>query len=349
MINVRLALAAAVTAVVLVPAASAVAAVDSFTTVHQLADHAASLIAQEQQLLVTVTTESGVSPADLAIAQTQLSVVDLHAQQALEQLDQLGIDLSEAVRAVMEPLPSASSPEAMQRLIPQSIVYQAAIKDLQRIATTPDNATTLDNHGTSGVSFGLLAVAALSLLVLGAAALANTFNKRPSIDEELTTLPWSDVLTGLANRRRLDLDLVDDRHAGSDPVAVVMIGVDHFQQVNDKFGHHVGDQALRRIGVMLSDHVRHGDVVYRYGGAEFCVVLPGASTIDARGIAQRIINAARDLMLPDGSNLTVSIGIADGASEVVASTLQSADRAMSSAKESGCDRAVAADAELSRV
>lgn len=348
MINVRLALATAVTAVVLAPAASAVA-VDSPTTVHQLADHAASLIAQEQQLLIALSSASDLSSADLATAENELSIVDLHAQQTLEQLDQLGVDLSEAVRTVMDLLPPADNAAGGVRLVPQDVVYDAAVTDLNRIATTPDNAMTVDNDSTGGVSFGLLAVAALSLMVLGAAALANTFNKRPSIGEELATLPWSDVLTGLANRRRLDLDLVDDRHAGSDPVAVIMIGVDHFGEVNDKFGHQVGDQALRRIGVMLSDKVRHGDVVYRYGREEFCVVLPGASTFDARGIAQRIVTGARDLALPDGSNLTVSIGIAEGASEVVADTLQSADRALSSAKQSGCDRAVAADAALAGV
>src|ERR687898_2835439 len=87
----------------------------------------------------------------------------------------------------------------------------------------------------------------------------------------------SDGLTGVANRRRLDRDTA--AHAGaSGPTAVIMVDVDHFKQVNDTYGHQIGDDVLRAVGAALANRVRHDDVVYRYGGEELCILRPGASS-----------------------------------------------------------------------
>ena len=165
----------------------------------------------------------------------------------MQQLDLLGVDLSNAIRAAMAPLPSPGSPSAEMQppLPPPSVVYDAAIADLMRIAATPAALTPITKSAESGgTSFGLLAVAAAALLALGLAALANTL-RRTDDEEDLAAMAWSDGLTGVANRRRLDRDIA--AHAGADgPTAVIMVDVDHFKQVNDTYGHQVGDDVLAR-------------------------------------------------------------------------------------------------------
>jgi diguanylate cyclase (GGDEF)-like protein len=178
----------------------------------------------------------------------------------------------------------------------------------------------------------------MSLLVLGAAALGNTLRRRDS-DEELAAMAWSDGLTGLANRRRLDHDIAT-QDLVEEPIAAIMVDVDHFKTVNDRFGHHEGDDILRRIATMLSAHVRYDDVVYRYGGEEFCILLPGATHDDATRVAARIVEAARTIVLPDDTNVTISVGVAHVADAAASTTVESADRALIAAKSAGRDRAV---------
>jgi diguanylate cyclase (GGDEF)-like protein len=155
-------------------------------------------------------------------------------------------------------------------------------------------------------------------------------------------MAWSDGLTGVANRRRLDRDIAAHSIGGSGPTSVIMIDVDHFKQVNDTHGHQVGDDVLRAVGGLLADNVRRDDVVYRYGGEEFCVLLPDATQEDARSIADRIVDAVRSIVLPDGRHITVSVGVADGQAGDVAGTLETADRALYAAKKGGRDRASSA-------
>ena len=105
------------------------------------------------------------------------------------------------------------------------------------------------------------------------------------------TLAMVDGLTSLGNRRRLDGDLEttladSDRHGG--PVAFAMIDVDHFKNYNDTHGHAAGDAALRTVAQVIASCVRSGDVVYRYGGEEFSVLLPGTTTQEALAVTERI-------------------------------------------------------------
>ena len=84
--------------------------------------------------------------------------------------------------------------------------------------------------------------------------------------------------------------------------------------------------------------MRTDDVVYRYGGEEFCVLLPGASQNEAQAVADRVVSAMRLILLPNGRHITVSVGVADGRAGDVAGTLETADRAMYAAKAGGRDR-----------
>ena len=335
MLTFRTAFTATVLAVVALPATAAATTTTDPATIRDLAESGIEAVTEERALVDEIGSLPAPPPAELG---ERLRSVDSQGLAVLGQLDELDVDVTDATRAALELLPRPGAGFA-----PPATVYDAAINDLARVAATPE--AVLPSEGGSGPALGLLAVAAISLLVLGAAALGNTLRKRES-DEELTAMAWSDGLTGLANRRRLDHDIAthDD---GELPVSVIMIDVDHFKTVNDTFGHQEGDEVLRRVGTMLTDHVRFDDVVYRYGGEEFCVLLPGATDDDAVRIAGRIVEAARGIELPNGSNLTVSVGVAHDRRQTAAESCDSADRALLAAKSSGRDQLVdATDVEL---
>jgi diguanylate cyclase (GGDEF)-like protein len=124
-----------------------------------------------------------------------------------------------------------------------------------------------------------------------------------------------DALTGLGNRRRWDSELTDAceaaREAGTS-VAVVLVDLDHFKQVNDSFGHAGGDEALKQIGALLRERVRPDDLVARLGGDELGLLLPGADLARASAVAEAVRLAATGLE-PDGfpgMRLTLSLGVA---------------------------------------
>ena len=274
MLNIRHALVATVATVALIPAGHAQASIDGAQAVRTLATDAAELLAEEVVLVGMTAPSNPLSPGEVAEVQAQLRSIDGQGQSALVQLQGLGVTLTPAIETTLERLPSSEDLElgGVPR-IPQSMVYEAAIDDLLRIAATPAAIAPVAD-GSSSPSTALLLVAAVSLLILGGAALTNTLWRRTD-HGELEALAWSDGLTGLANRRRLDHDLGTAR--ADAPTSVIMIDVDHFKGINDAYGHQTGDDILKRLGTVFEHHVRASDVVYRYGGEEFCVLLPGAT------------------------------------------------------------------------
>lgn len=340
MLKIRHALVATVATVALIPAGPASASIDGAQAVRTLATDAAELLAEEAALVAMADPVATPSPTDLAAVRAQLRSIDGQGQAALVQLQGLGVELTPAIRSVLERLPRTDVvSESAVPLVPQPIVYEAAIDDLLRIAATPAAVAPVGD-GSNGPSYALLLVAAVSLVILGGAALTNTLWRRPE-HGELQALAWSDGLTGLANRRRLDHDLEAGRT--DRPTSVIMIDVDHFKGVNDAYGHQAGDEILKRLGTLFAHHVRSDDVVYRYGGEEFCVLLPGADVAEAQVVADRIVEAARGINLPNGANITVSVGIAGAVDNELFEAVQNADRALYLAKQQGRDRAVLAD------
>lgn len=341
MSNLRHALVAAVAAVALVPTGHAQASIGGDEVIHTLATDAADLLTEELALVEQSTSDTSLSPADADAVRVQLRSVDGRGQSVLVQLRGLGVELTPAIETALEGLPDANVSADAVSLFPQSIVYDAAIADLLRIAATPA-AVAAGGDESGGPSYALLLVAAVSLLILGSAAFTNTLWRRP--DEHDDALSWSDALTGLASRRRLDHDIRTVTADG--PTSVIMIDVDHFQSVIDSYGEQTGDDVLKRLGTVFEHHVRMDDVVYRYGGEEFCVLLPGADANEARVVANRIVAAARDIDLPNGANMTVSVGIAGTTGHELIDAIEHADRAVDLAKLQGRDRAVHADEQL---
>jgi len=150
-----------------------------------------------------------------------------------------------------------------------------------------------------------------------------------------------DELTGLLNRRGLARRLGASTGCSS---CVVMLDVDHFKAYNDHFGHPEGDECLRRVAAAMSSVLRPVDVLARFGGEEFTVVLDDVDPVAARRTAERLREAVAELALPHparpgGGTVTVSAGLAWGPSTTQA--LAAADAALYAAKAAGRNRVVA--------
>jgi two-component system cell cycle response regulator len=165
---------------------------------------------------------------------------------------------------------------------------------------------------------------------------------------DLTTaleLALTDPLTSLYNRRYLRRHLSGLMQSGQGrPIAVLMIDVDHFKDVNDRFGHASGDLALRMIAEVFRDNIRAFDSLARYGGEEFVVVMPGSNPDDATAAAERLRLAVEAVTFepsPGQSHkLSVSVGVActGGDVDTPESLLRTADLALYKAKRLGRNR-----------
>jgi diguanylate cyclase (GGDEF)-like protein len=159
-----------------------------------------------------------------------------------------------------------------------------------------------------------------------------------------------DGLTGLWNRtymdQRLESELALCARRGT-PFSCIMADADHFKRINDTFGHACGDVALRSIGQVFSENCRTEDVVCRYGGEEFAILLPGIESEGAMTFAQRLRELVEQLLLSHRGQqvkLTCSFGIAtvDSTDSCDASPIVLADQALYQAKKAGRNRVAAA-------
>jgi two-component system, cell cycle response regulator len=175
-------------------------------------------------------------------------------------------------------------------------------------------------------------------------------------NEELDLISRTDVLTGLRNRRHVEeylTKLVSLARRNVEPIAVLIVDIDHFKSVNDGHGHDAGDAVLREVAGRMVDSVRLEDMVGRWGGEEFLVVLPNTAAQGAAELAERLrqVVAGEPCRLPDGGAVpvTISLGCAASVIDDAATLVRSADAAMYEAKESGRNRVVvAASDELQR-
>jgi len=134
---------------------------------------------------------------------------------------------------------------------------------------------------------------------------------------------------------------------GGDPVAVLVMDIDHFKAVNDGFGHDAGDEVLREFAVRLATNVRAIDLPCRLGGEEFVVVMPGASLEDATRVADRIRRDIESQPFPimggaEGLSITVSIGVAASVGgDTPEALLKRADEGVYEAKAHGRNKVIA--------
>lgn len=180
------------------------------------------------------------------------------------------------------------------------------------------------------------------------------FMSRDRTDENNRVMAALDPLTGVANRRSLIAALDRDVSRAirmHEPIALMMVDIDHFKNVNDQYGHPAGDQVLCDVVNVLRQRVRSQDLVGRYGGEEFMVVLPDTGLPGAEQLARELCRAVQDLRcaVPGagaaGVAVTVSIGVFGGRLEPEDSwdmLIAAADRALYQAKNNGRNRVEAA-------
>jgi diguanylate cyclase (GGDEF)-like protein len=166
-------------------------------------------------------------------------------------------------------------------------------------------------------------------------------------------LATTDELTELANRRQFDEALAAEilrAERFRDPVAVVAADLDNFKEINDRFGHDVGDLVLRAFAAAIRQNVRDVDLPARYGGEEFTVLLPATDAEGGRQLAERLRLAAEELAVDSGGGGSVpvrsSFGVASFPAEPSAAALmRAADRALYRAKAEGKNTVVVAERE----
>ena len=171
----------------------------------------------------------------------------------------------------------------------------------------------------------------LGLMGLNAAIIAGGEER---VRDVIRQAAITDSLTGLPNRHHFHerySDSVEASQKATQPLAVMLIDVDHFKEINDRHGHPAGDDKLRDVAVALGSVMREEDMVARYGGDEFIAIAHGAERREALRLAERLRDAAREC------GASVSIGVAvfpeDGENE--AALIEAADVALYRAKEDG--------------
>ncbi len=171
--------------------------------------------------------------------------------------------------------------------------------------------------------------------------LRGMLKQRDSMELQLKQIANSDVLTGVANRLALEeyIAALEAKAEGLSQTCVIAIDIDNFKFVNDQYGHIVGDQVISMIADQLKRHVRTSDLIVRYGGDEFLIVLENIQMDAAKAIAENIREgvAGQGILLSgmaDEIRVSVSIGIAIGANSWLA-LLEKADQSLLKAKAKG--------------
>lgn len=192
-------------------------------------------------------------------------------------------------------------------------------------------------------------VAALDAVVVEKAALARRLRRA---NGRLSEEAANDVLTGIANRRSFDTAIGRDlarADRAKTSVTLALVDIDRFKEVNDTYGHQVGDDVLRAVAAALNATLRTGDIVARYGGEEFAIIFPGTDLPAALLACERLRGAVEEVVCerPGGTvRVTASFGVAHvqgpGCAQGAPELLQRADAALYRAKKQGRNRVVAA-------
>ena len=252
-------------------------------------------------------------------------------------------------------------PTAALRLSPRRLLVLSVLAALGCAAVVDRHNGQLTVPIASGVQQLLTGLFFLWTLIKGASVNLAGMSMRIALDDShskladalarVEDLAESDELTGLPNRRRI-LDVLaqarEEQSRGGKNYGVAMLDVDYFKQINDTFGHPVGDEVLRVIASVMRKTTRDGDAVGRIGGEEFLLVLSGMSAIpDAQIAAERVRSALERYdwaKLKTQLRVTASIGLAIGElGETAERVLCRADQGLYQAKRAGRNRVAYVD------
>ncbi|NLI90733.1 MAG: GGDEF domain-containing protein [Peptococcaceae bacterium] len=171
-----------------------------------------------------------------------------------------------------------------------------------------------------------------------------SFTDKKTIEEinlELKDLVMRDSMTLLLNHENIFLRLTDEIERAKRihyPLSLIMIDIDHFKEINDRFGHQAGDDVIIKVAQILNSTCRTTDVIGRYGGDEFLIIMPDTKSEDAVVLAERIRNTIEKTNFIKGIEVTVSGGITEFLQESSEELISSVDAKLYRAKENGRNR-----------
>jgi diguanylate cyclase (GGDEF)-like protein len=192
------------------------------------------------------------------------------------------------------------------------------------------------------------------LWLLGLWGIIFCFNRLRAAHDRIITLMCTDPLTGIANRR-IFLESLESsisfaqRHQSS--LSIIMSDLDDFKSVNDTFGHNAGDQVLQAFAILLLENSRQEDLIARWGGEEFIMMLPGTSAKKATLLGQRLQHRLKEMTFLDtGIRLTASFGVCTyQPGETSISLIGRADQALYEAKRLGKNQVITLDGESKQI
>ena len=206
----------------------------------------------------------------------------------------------------------------------------------------------INSHGV-GIGIVLEALTLAFIISYRIKTLEDIRSKQNEFKQQAAT----DPLTQLYNRRHFVSEgeyMVEKARATGEPLSVIALDIDHFKAVNDEHGHQFGDSVLVDIAVIFRQHSRDRDLIARFGGEEFVVLLPGADRAEAQSCAERIRRGVERHTVDTGDGfdvrVTVSIGVAevDATIESVKNAVNRADKALYKAKALGRNRVCCSEA-----
>ncbi|MDO6427238.1 diguanylate cyclase [Thalassotalea sp. 1_MG-2023] len=193
-----------------------------------------------------------------------------------------------------------------------------------------------------GVGIGILLEALMMAFVLSYRI--KELERIKGKQEELKRLAETDPMTELFNRRyfqKAAQQAIHDAKEKQNTISIMVIDIDHFKTINDNYGHSMGDDIIITFAKLLMQHQRDNDIVCRYGGEEFLLLLPGCDSDNAYKVAERIRQAASEEVIVNTQQnpvtYTVSIGVhqLDLTSDTIQSAINAADKALYHAKSAG--------------
>ena len=202
---------------------------------------------------------------------------------------------------------------------------------------------------TEAITFGYLVGALLSTALLSgemSKLRLRLRNQKHELFEALNTikvLATIDELTSLMNRRYMNevLKVEERRHHYAANTCIALLDIDHFKRINDIYGHGVGDEVLRCFSAIARNSLRANDVLARWGGEEFLLLLPDTRTCDARAVLERMAECVRSTIMPGlgADRISFSAGLVTRrVGELCADAIGRADNALYAAKDAGRDR-----------
>jgi diguanylate cyclase (GGDEF)-like protein/PAS domain S-box-containing protein len=254
-----------------------------------------------------------------------------------------GFSVEESIgRSFLKHVVEEDREEFVQKLQALSLGVFASVKHQFRFRTASGDYRwgEVQTNRLNGADGNMIGTAGIIVDIsdrLALAAMAEDLRRQAEREAEAARLvAATDDLTGLASRRAF-LAYFDQLLARGEPVAVAIFDVDHFKSINDRFGHGVGDEVLRRVAAIAQRSVRDRDLIGRIGGEEFAVVMPGASVEQAARVGERLRQSCADTVHPPGLTATISVGVSSTASGGATSSalLREADAALYRAKFEG--------------